>query len=126
MQTPTKKLSVTNLRAREEMWRILWGWIDEDVKKFVKVAGTTVRIMQLNYMGKVGELGQVKFEPKEIEVIIYEKVYDPTGNKYFYEQKIIQYPWNKIAWIETILESIPAEEVEKVAVEALDWAEGES
>ncbi|GAG61332.1 unnamed protein product, partial [marine sediment metagenome] len=92
IQTPTKNFTKKQLQEREEFWRAVWSWIDDEVKRFVLRPGTLVRVMGRDYKGKVGELGAVKFEPREIEVIVYEKAYNYNDGKYYYERKTIPYP----------------------------------
>lgn len=109
IKTPIKKLSVSELRAREAVWRSLWSWTPEEVQQFLLKIGTTVRVMKRNYQGIIGELGQVKFEPKSIEIRVYEKSYDYNTGKYFWEDKVLVIPYPMIGWVEGI---ITREEVE--------------
>jgi len=120
IQTPIGKLTVTQLREREETWRALWSWTDDTVKRFLLRAGTEVRVIQRNYQGKVGELGQVTFVPKDIEVTVYEKAYNYNDGKYYFENKVIQYPWASLAWVEGIIDSTQAEEIEAPSVEPVE------
>lgn len=110
IQTPTKNFTKKQLQEREEFWRALWSWIDDEVKRFILRPGTMVRIMGRDYKGKVGELGAVKFEPREIEVIVYERAYNYNDGKYYHEKKTIPYPGSAIAWYELISESELVEE----------------
>ena len=120
IQTPVKKLTISELREREELWRVLWSWLDEDVKKLLLMVGSTVRVMQRNYTGKVGELGEVRFEPKTIEVVVYEKTYNYNDGKYYYERKVVKYPFAAILWVEDLLEQRLAEEVEDFSLESIE------
>lgn len=119
IRIPPEKLSVRKLREREKMWRILWDWTDETVKKYLVRIGSDIRVVQRNYMPKLGELGQVHFEPSKIEIAVYEKQYNYNDGKYYYERKIVEYPYQAIMWIEGIIEQTPAEEVEQYEVEPI-------
>jgi hypothetical protein len=120
IQTPINKLSITQLRDREAFWRALWSWIDEEIKYYVLRVGQTVRIFKRDYKGSVGELGAVKFTLSEIEVHVYEKVYNYTDGKYYYEDKIVKIPSGAIVLQEFISESTLASDVEKPEVMGLD------
>ena len=118
-KTPVKKLKITELKQREEMWRLLWGWLDETVKRFLFRIGTQVRFMRRDYKGTIGELGEVKFTPDTIEISTYEKVYNYTDGKYYYERKVMHYPWSAMAWFEEIIMSVEASEVEEYTLGAI-------
>ena len=119
LQTPTKKLSITELREREDFWRAMWSWLDEDVKYFTLRVGQMFRVMRRDYKGSLGELGAVKFEPKEIELRVYEKSYNYEDGKYYYEQKVVKIPASVMAWTECISTKDLADDVEQFSVEQL-------
>lgn len=123
LQTPIKKLGVRQLRKREEFWRAMWSWLDEDVKYFTLRVGQLFRVMRRDYKGSVGELGAVKFEPSEIELAVYEKSYNYEDGKYYYEQKIVKIPASVMAWTESISTKDLAEDVEQFAVENIPETE---
>lgn len=118
-KTPVRKLKITELKEREEMWRALWGWLDESVKRFLFRIGSQVRFMRRDYKGTIGELGEVKFSPSTIEIATYEKTYNYTDGKYYYERKVIVFPYSSLMWIEEIIESTEAEELEQYALGAI-------
>lgn len=112
LQTPTKKLTITQLREREDMWRSLWSWIPEEVKYYILRIGSTLRVVKGDYKGSVGELGEVKFEMKELELSVMEKSYNYTDGKTYYEKKIIKIPSGFIKMMEFISDSAPADELD--------------
>lgn len=112
IQVSPKKLTISQLRQREVLWRTLWGWLDDEVKHYLTHAGTMVRLMRRDYKGSVGELGQVKFEPSIIEIYVYEKTYNYGDGKYYYERKLIRIPNSVIAWLEFISDTELAELVD--------------
>lgn len=110
IQTPSKKMGVIELRQREETWRALWSWIDEEIKYYVLRVGSTMRIHRRDWKGSVGELGAVKFKLDEIELTVYEKTYNYVDGKHYLESKILKIPAGAIVFEEFILESTPFEE----------------
>lgn len=122
-KTPVKKLKITELKQREEMWRALWGWLDPTVKRFLFRVGTQVRLMRRDYKGTLGELGEVKFTPETIEVATYEKVYNYVDGKTYYERKVIIFPFTSLMWIEEVIESAEAGEVEEYSLEEIPEGE---
>jgi len=113
LQTPLAKLSKVELLQREEFWRALWSWIPDEVKYYVYRIGQIVRVYLRTYRGTTGELGTVKFEPKEIELFVYEKHFDESKGKYFYETKTLKIPYSMLLYLEVIHES---EEVDLVEI----------
>jgi len=112
LRTPSNKMSVKELREREETWRALWSWIDEEIKYYIVRIGSTMRVIKRDYKGSLGELGSVKFKLDEIELTVYEKSYNYTDGKQYLEAKVIKIPSGAIMMQEFILESAPAEESE--------------
>lgn len=120
IQTPINKLSLKQLREREEFWRALWGWIPDEVKYYVYRVGQLVRVYLRNYQGHLGELGAVKFDCAELELEVYEKHWDETTGKYIYEQKTLKVPYGAVMWLETVTEQTEAEAVEVPEVGSLE------
>jgi len=119
MQTPTTKLTVKELREREEFWRALWSWLDDDVKYLILRIGQQVRVMRRDYKGSLGELGQAKFSLKEIELTVYEKFYNYNDGKYYFEDKTLKIPSGAITWLEFVSKSELVEEVDRYEVESI-------
>ena len=119
IQTSPKQMTVTELRQREEIWRVLWSWIDDEVKFFVIRAGSLFRVMKRDWKGTVGELGSVKFAPSELELSVYEKTYNYNDGKYYYEKKVCKIPYSAVWMLEHVTESELAEEVEQYEIESI-------
>lgn len=119
MQTPTNKLSLQQLREREDYWRALWSWVPDEVKYYLYRVGQIVRVYLRTYKGTMGELGAVKFDPSELELEVYEKHYDESKGKYFYEQKTLKLPFSAVMYLETITDSQEADQVEIPEIEGL-------
>lgn len=124
IQTPVSKIRATELRQREQIWRALWSWLDDEVKFYITRIGSPVRIIRRDYKGSVGELGQVHFDLKEIELTVYEKQFNYNDGKYYFERKTLKIPSSVLAWFEFINTSELAEEVEKYEVEPIPEEEG--
>jgi len=119
-KTPVGKLSKRELLEREEFWRALWSWIPDEVKYYIYRVGQLVRVYLRNYKGSVGELGSVKFDCAELELEVYEKVWNETTGKYIYEQKTLKLPYSAVMWLETITEQTEADQVEVPEVQGLE------
>lgn len=119
VQTPIKKLSLTQLRKREEMWRALWSWLDDEVKLWLIHAGSTVRVVRRDYKGTTGELGSVKFDLKRVDLYTYEKQYNYNDGKYYFERKTVELDGSYIAWWEFISEATEVSEVDTYEVESI-------
>ena len=120
LKTPINKMTIKKLRQREEIWRALWSWLGDDVKYFLLRIGSMVRILRRDYKGSLGELGEVKFVPAEFEVAVYEKRYNETDGKYYFERKVIKIPQSAVMMMEFISEQQLAEEVDKYEVQPLE------
>lgn len=120
IQTPVKKLGIKELRSREQTWRALWSWIDDEIKYYIIRVGTVVRIVKRDYKGTVGVLGAVKFSISQIELTVKEKSYNYNDGKYYYEDKVVLIPSGSIMIQEFISSSQLASEVEKLEVMGLE------
>ena len=109
-QKPINKFTIKELRKREEITRALWSWLDDEVKYYLVRVGSTLRLVGRDYKGRVGELGSVKFKVDELEVIVYEKVYNYNDGKYYWEDKVLKINDSTIAWKEFILTQANVEE----------------
>lgn len=123
MQTPAKKMGIKELREREEIWRGLWSWIPENVKYLTYRIGSTIRLVKRDWKGSLGQLGEVHYEPTEYELVVYEKRYNETDGKFYYERKIVKISSSTVMMLEFILDSQLAEEAEKEEVMSLEGLE---
>jgi len=120
LKTPVKRMTIKKLREREEIWRALWSWLGDDVKYFLLRIGSTVRVVRRDYRGTTGELGEVKFTPSEFEIATYEKRYNETDGKYYYETKVVKMPASTVMFFEFISESQSAEEIDQYELQPLE------
>lgn len=120
MKTSPKKLGIKKLRQREEIWRALWSWLNDEAKFDLLRIGSIVRMVRRDYKGVLGELGQIKFVADEYEITVLEKVYNYNDGKYYYESKVIQIPAAAIMWKEYVTEQELVEEEEEFEVKPLE------
>ena len=98
----------------------MWSWLGDDVKYFLLRIGSTVRAVRRDYRGSTGELGEVKFIPHEFEIATYEKRYNETDGKYYYETKVVKIPAAAVMFFEFISEQELAEEVDHYEIKSLE------
>ena len=110
IQTPTAKMSVKQLREREEMWRTIWDWIDETVKRYLMAVGLLYRIQKRDYKSVIGELGACKFELVELELAVYETFRDYRISKDITERKVVKMPKSAIMLEEVIYDRLEEDE----------------
>jgi len=94
-----KKMKKDELIEEVKMWRNIWGWIPSAIKYYVSRTGSTIGVQVRNYHRYVGVLLDTRWELREIEVGVYEKVYDQNDGQYYFERKIVKLPVGQIvAW----------------------------
>ena len=123
MKVHPGKLGIKKLREREGIWRALWSWLGDEAKFDLLRVGSVVRLVRRDYKGVVGQLGQIKFEPSEYELTVFEKVYNYNDGKYYYESKTVQIPAAAIMWKEYVSEQELVVENEEYAVAPLEEEE---
>ena len=110
-----KKMKLTELREEVQMWRNIWQWVPSDVKYYVSRTGQTIGVQIRNYQRYVGPLLDTKWELKEIEIGIYDKVYNQTDGAYYYERKISKLPVGQIVAFDWIAERKSEDELTQEA-----------
>lgn len=105
------KMKKDELLAECTMWRHIWGWIPSDIKYYVGRTGSQVGVQIRNYHRYLGVLLDTKWELKEIELGVWEKVYDQNDGQYFYERKIVKMPVGQIVSFDWIKERLTEEEM---------------
>ena len=111
--TEIKKMKTQDLKAEVEMWRNIWSWVPSDIKYYVSRTGQQIGVQVRNYTRYVGILLETHWELRELEVGVYDKVYDQVDGKYYFERKIIRLPIGQLVSQDWIAERKPAEEVLK-------------
>ena len=120
MQTPITKMGIRELKEREQTWRSLWSWIPDEVKYFVYRVGSQIRILKRDYKGTMGELGEVKFEATQYELSVFEKRFNETDGKWYYEKKVVKIPSSATMMIEFIEDMKLASDVDMEEVMSLE------
>jgi len=105
------KMSKEKLKEECRMWRELWNWLDPDVKYYLARTGKQVAVTMINYHRYMGMLLQTKWDLKNVEIGVFEKVYDHNTGKYFFERKIVRLEANNIRDFQIIEERQEEEEV---------------
>ena len=108
---PLEKMNMQELLEECKMWRNLWNWLDSGVKYYLARTGSICGVMIRNYHRYIGTLLECKFDLVSIEIGTYEKVYDITDGRYYYERKIVKIPAGQITSIDWIAERITEEEL---------------
>ena len=106
-----KKMKVTEMREEVQMWRNLWSWVPSEVKYYISRTGQTIGVQIRNYQRYVGPLLSTTWDLVEIEVGVYDKVYNQVDGTYYFERKISKIPAGQIVNFEWISERISEEEL---------------
>jgi len=106
-----RKMNKEELKGEVEVWRNLWGWLDSGIRYYLARTGHRIALTTRNYKRYLGVLMETHWELKEIEVGVYDKVYDARDGKYYFERKIIKLPQNNVINLEWIKERHTEEEM---------------
>lgn len=124
------KMSKTDLKEECQMWRNVWSWVPSEVKYYVARVGQQVAITQRNYKRYLGTLLDTHWILDEMELGVYDKIYDISDGAYYWEKKIIKTKLGAIIDFQIIKERRIAEEIEgaepPVEEPTMDITEGQS
>ena len=85
-----KKMNKEQMEAECQMWRNIWGWVPSEVKYYIARTGQQLAITMRNYKRYLGVLLDTHWELMEVELGVYDKIYDIVDGKYYFERKIIK------------------------------------
>lgn len=85
-----KLLRVEELFSAYLNQKALLDWLDPKVKELLDRTGSIVRVVRRDYHPFLGELLEARWELKSVDVGVYEKTYDQSEGKYYFEKKIIR------------------------------------
>ena len=85
-----KKMKLQQLRDEVLMWRNVWNWTPSEVRYYVARVGQQCGVTQRNYKRYLGVLLDTHWDITELELGVYDKVYDMNTGEYFFERKIIK------------------------------------
>jgi hypothetical protein len=105
------KMKIKDLLEECQMWRNVWGWVPSEVKYYVARVGQQVGITLRNYKRYLGMLLDSHWDLIELELGVYDKVYDTVTGKNFFERKIVKTRISGIMDLQWIKERIPEEEI---------------
>jgi len=98
------EMSKEELKEEVIAHRKLWDWVDDQVKWWIARTGMQVGVTRRDYKRFIGYIMGVKFDVKEIEVEVAEKVYDQNAGGYFWERKVVKLPYSSIFQMDWIFE----------------------
>lgn len=93
MKGPMPELSRMSKAALLEeckMWRAVWSWVPSEVKYYVSRTGSMCGITMRNYKRYLGILLETHWTLDEIELGVYDKVYDNVSGQHYFERKVIK------------------------------------
>ena len=105
------KMSKKELMEECQMWRNVWSWVPSEVKYYVARTGQQIGITLRNYKRYLGVLLDTHWELTEIELGVYDKVYDTVTGEQYYERKIVKCKLGGIIDIQWIKDRKPEREV---------------
>jgi len=105
-----RKLSKKDLLEECQMWRNVWGWVPSEVKYYVARTGQQIAITQRNYKRYLGVLLDTHWVMDEIELGVFDKIYDLNDGEYYWEKKVIKTKLGAIIDFQIIKERVKEEE----------------
>ena len=117
------QMSIQDMHTEIEAWRNLWSYTPSEVKYYLLKSGSTVAITMRNYRRHIGVLLTTRWDIREMEMGVYEKEYDQSEGRYYYERKIIKLNPQGIIDLQWISERIPEEEIEKQIQQSIEEEE---
>jgi hypothetical protein len=106
-----KKMKHKELIEEVKMWRNLWSWIPAEVKYYVSRTGQQTGITMRNYKRYLGILLDTHWDLKDLELGVYDKIFDQTAGEYYFERKIIRVGAGSILDVQWIAEREPESKI---------------
>lgn len=88
--TELKKMNAKQKDNEIEAWRNIWSYTPSEVKYYLLKSGTQIGVTMRNYKRHLGVLLSTRWDIRELEIGVFEKEYDQSTGKYYYERKIIK------------------------------------
>ena len=104
------KMRLKDLKQECQMWRNVWAWVPDEVKYYVARTGSQCGITLRNYKRYLGVLLDTHWTIDEIELGVYDKIYDLVEGKHYFERKIVKTRVGGIIDLQWIAERTPEEE----------------
>jgi len=106
-----KKMKLKDLKEEVQMWRNVWAWVPSEVKYYVARTGQQVGITMRNYKRYLGVLLDTHWDLTELELGVYDKVYDLVSGENYFERKIVKTRLAGLIDLQWIAERTPESEV---------------
>ncbi len=83
---------MTKAQQLEEikMWRNIWQWIPTEIKYYVSRTGHQIGLTMRNYKRYMGTLLGTYWDLTDVELGVWEKVFDQNTGEYFFERKVVK------------------------------------
>lgn len=111
-----RKMTKAQKDIEIEAWRNLWSYTPSEVKYYLLKSGSAIAITMRNYRRHLGVLLSTRWDIRELEIGVFEKEYDQSEGKYYYERKIIKLSPQGMIDIQWIQERKSEEEMIKEEV----------
>jgi len=85
-----EKMKKQELLHEVEMWRAMWSWIPSNVKYYIARTGQQIGLTMRNYKRYLGILLDTYWTLDEVEIGVYDKVYDQVTGQNYFERKIVK------------------------------------
>lgn len=102
IEQPLESMSREELEAELTNWRNLWTYIPEDERIMLSRIGQSFRLVLRNYHGYFGDFIGFRSSVSHYEVRVFDRVYEPSESKYYFEAKIMLVPTSAVNHIEFV------------------------
>ena len=102
---PIEELSIEDMKEELDQLRNLWDWTDPRVRWHVARAGRDCVLVTRKFSRLYGVLGQVNFEPTQVEATVVNREWHSSEGKSFDEVKQISIPYSMLSNLEILLEA---------------------
>jgi len=120
---PLEQMTVEQLKQEVQTWRNIWSWVPSAIKYYISRTGALTGITIRNYHRYIGVLLETHWDLKELELGVYERVYDQNSGEYYYERKVVKVPVSQIIALDWIAERTPEKELQQEAQQEQNEAE---
>lgn len=105
----TKKRTRKQLIDEVTLWRAISSYLSDDVRYYLSHIGDTCRVVRRDYKGFLGDFIGAKFNIESVDVGVWERAFDPSDSKYYWERKTMRFTQGAMMNLEFIVERKEAE-----------------
>ena len=102
---PIDEMEIDDVKAELLDLRNLWDWTDPRVRWHVSRSGRDCVLVNRKFTRLYGVLGQVSFEPTNVEATVVNREWHTSEGKSFDEVKQISIPYSMLSNLEILLEA---------------------